>query len=166
MEQTGLLNDVLVGAFRINEGRKGFAIPGKERQGRISYEEGIALALAAFQKVQRNGDPRTIILVEMTFLTQEQQFCTKDDVNTRNSLAYAIQSFRDALRSLEVVENAAEYKIAEKTYLTDPKKRVQGFPADAFYQACCSHQTRSATFFALPVLRCWKRPCWSSGQSI
>jgi hypothetical protein len=55
---------------------------------------------------------------------------------------YAIQAFRDALRSLEVVEDAAGYKYAEKTYPTDPKKRIQGFPMDVFHQACGSHKTR------------------------
>ncbi|MDR1149217.1 MAG: hypothetical protein LBK66_11360, partial [Spirochaetaceae bacterium] len=77
-----------------------------------------------------------------TFLSQELEFCAQDDTETRNSLTYALQAFRDALRALEVVEDAAEYKIAERTYPTDPKKRVQGFPADAFHQACGSHKTR------------------------
>jgi hypothetical protein len=43
LDPTGLLNDVFEGAFRIDDGRKGFAIPGKERQGRISYENGIEM---------------------------------------------------------------------------------------------------------------------------
>jgi hypothetical protein len=98
--------------------------------------------MSAFQEAQRGGDPMTIILAEVYFLTQELQFCPKGDTNTINSLTYAIQSFRDALRSLEVVEDAASYNIAEKTYPTDPKKRVQGFPADAFHQACGSHKMR------------------------
>jgi hypothetical protein len=142
LDRTGLLNDIFEGAFRIDDGRKSFAIPGKERQGRISYENGISLAMSAFQEAQRSADPQTLILAEVYFSTQELQFCAKDDTDTRNSLTYAIQAFRDALRSLEVVEDAAGYKIAEKTYPTDPKKRVQGFPADAFHQACGSHRTR------------------------
>jgi hypothetical protein len=78
----------------------------------------------------------------MAFLSQELEFCAEGDTGTRSSLTYAIQAFRDALRSLEVVEDAVGYKIAEKTYPTDPKKRVQGFPADAFHQACGSHKVR------------------------
>jgi hypothetical protein len=142
LDRAGLLNDILVGANHITEGRKGFAIPGKERQGRITYEDGIALALSAFQEIRREADPQTFVLAEVYFLTQELQFCVGEDTETRSSLTYAIQSFRDSLRSLEAVEDVAAYKIAEKTYPTDLKKRVQGFPADVFHQACGSHQTR------------------------
>jgi hypothetical protein len=152
LDQTGLLNDILAAANNIDDGRKGFAVPGKERQGRISYETGIALALAVFQEAQRSADPQTIILVEVGFLTQELQFCAKADTDTRNSLTYAIQSFRDALRSLEVVEDGAGYKTAEKTYPTDPKKRVQGFPKDAFHQACGSHNVRLRNILRTPGL--------------
>jgi hypothetical protein len=136
--------------LRIDDGRKGFAVPGKERQGRISYEDGIALAMSAFQKAQRRADPQTLILAEVYFLTQELEFCAKGDTDTRNSLAYASQAFRNALRSLEAVDDAAGYKIAEKTHLTDPKKRIQGFPADAFHQACGSHKTRLHNILRAP----------------
>jgi hypothetical protein len=162
LDRIGLLNNIHVGASNIDEGRKGFAIPGKERQGRISYEDGIALAMAAFQEAQRSADPQTIILVETAFLSQELEFCAKGDIDSRNSLAYAIQAFRDAgppqvaMRSLEAVEDAAGYKIAEKTHPTDPKKRVHGhlrwsgFPADAFHQACSSHKTRLHNILRAP----------------
>jgi hypothetical protein len=40
LEQIGLINNIFTSAFRIDDGRKGFAVPGKERQGRISYENG------------------------------------------------------------------------------------------------------------------------------
>jgi hypothetical protein len=52
MDQTGLINNILVGASNIDNGRKGFVVPGEERQGRISYESGIALAMATFQEAQ------------------------------------------------------------------------------------------------------------------
>jgi hypothetical protein len=145
-----LLNDVLAGAYDIDNGRKGFAVPGKERQGRVSYENGIALAMSAFQEAQRSADPQTLILAEVYFLTQELQFCAKVDTDTKNSLTYAIQSFRDALRSLATVEDAASYKIAETTHPTDPKKRVQGFPKDAFHQACGSHNVRLRNVLRTP----------------
>jgi hypothetical protein len=35
LDQAGLLNDILIGANHITEGRKGFAIPGKERFDRV-----------------------------------------------------------------------------------------------------------------------------------
>jgi hypothetical protein len=151
-----LINDVFAGAYNIDDGRKGFAIRGKEQRGRISYEKGIALAMSAFQEAQRIADPQTIILVEMTFLTQELEFCAKGDPDTRNSLTRALQAFRDALRSLEVVEDAVMYKSAEKTHPTDQKKRVHGhlrwpgFPLDAFHQACGSHKTRLRNILRTP----------------
>jgi hypothetical protein len=150
VDPTGLIADVLTSAFRIDDGRKGFAIPGKEREGRISYEDGIALALATFQEAQRSADPQTLILVEVTFLSQELEFCAKGDTDTKNSLPRALQSFRDSLRSLEVVEDAERYKSAEMTHPTDPKKRVEGFPKDAFHQACASHQARLRNILRTP----------------
>jgi hypothetical protein len=150
LDRTGLLSEILAAANKIDDWGKGFAVPGKERQGRISYETGIVLAMSAFREAQRSADPQTLILVEVGFLTQELQFCAKGDTDTRNSLTYAIQAFRDALRALEVVEDAAGYKTAEKTYPTDPKKRVQGFPEDAFHQACGSHKTRLRNILRTP----------------
>jgi hypothetical protein len=150
LDQIGLINDVITSAYNIDDGRKGFAVSGKERQGRISYESGIALAMSVFQEAQRSADPQTLIRAEVGFLSQELEFCAKGDTDTRNSLTYAIQRFRDALRSLEAVEDAVMYKSAEKTHPTDPKKRVQGFPKDAFHQACASHNTRLRNILRTP----------------
>jgi hypothetical protein len=150
LDQIGLIDNVVTSAYNIDVGRKGFAVPGEERQGRISYEDGIAHALAAFQEAQRIADPQTLILAEVGFLTQELEFCAKGDTDTRNSLTRAIQSFRDALRSLEVVEDAVLYTSAEKTHPTDPKKRVEGFPKDAFHQACASHKARLRNILRTP----------------
>jgi hypothetical protein len=49
------------------------------------------------------------------------RICAKGDRDTRDSLTYAIQSFRNVLRSLEVVEDAVGYRSTEKTYPMDPK---------------------------------------------
>jgi hypothetical protein len=46
------------------------------------------------------------------FLQQELQFCNVNDTDSQSSLSQAIQSFNDALRSLEAVQDAG-YKIAE-----------------------------------------------------
>jgi hypothetical protein len=40
------------------------------------------------------------------------------------------------------VEDAAGYKVADKTWPHNPKGRIQGFPKDAFHQACIAHRTR------------------------
>jgi hypothetical protein len=150
VDQIGLLDNILKSAYNIDDGRKGFAVPGKERKGRVSYERGIALALVTFQEAHRSADARTLILVEMAFLNQELQFCDEGDTDTRSSLLHAIQGCEDALRSLEVVEDAVGYTYAEKTHPTDPKKRVRGFPGDAFHQACSSHQTRLRNILRTP----------------
>jgi hypothetical protein len=72
---TGLVNSIITATAGIDSGRKGFATRGKEQEGRISYEKGIALALTAFKEAQATADPQTMILAEYTFLTQELEFC-------------------------------------------------------------------------------------------
>jgi hypothetical protein len=47
LAKTGLLRSIADAATAIDLGRKGFATRGKEQEGRISYERGIAEALSA-----------------------------------------------------------------------------------------------------------------------
>jgi hypothetical protein len=141
MEVTGLINSIFLSVENIDFGRKGFAIKGKEHEGRISYEDGIATALTAFQEAQSSADPETIILSEYTFLGQELQFCNEQDTDSRSSLTQAIQSFDDAFLSLEAVEDTG-YKIADKAFPHNIKNRIQGSPKDSFHQACIAHRTR------------------------
>jgi hypothetical protein len=44
----GLVNSINNADIQIDSGRKGFAIIGKEQEGRINYEEGISAAMTAF----------------------------------------------------------------------------------------------------------------------
>ena len=74
MEAIGLVDKVYEAATAIDFGRKGFAIKGKAEEGRLSYERGISVALSTFRDAQSSVDPKTIILVEYTFLAQELQF--------------------------------------------------------------------------------------------
>jgi len=53
LDPTGLLRNIYKAALAIDSGRKGFAIIGKERKGRISYEKGIAQAMSAFKEAQK-----------------------------------------------------------------------------------------------------------------
>jgi hypothetical protein len=97
--------------------------------------------MTAFQEAQETAEPQVLILAELAFLQQELQFCDESNrgfaaKSTRSSLNQAIQDFEDALRCLITVENKALYQAAETTHLTRPEKRVQGFPKDAFHQAC------------------------------
>ncbi|GHV79009.1 hypothetical protein AGMMS49944_08000 [Spirochaetia bacterium] len=62
----------------------------------------------------------------------------------------AIQDFEDALRCLTTVGNNMLYKAAETTHLTRPEKRIQGFPKDAFHQACHAHRTRIQNHLRVP----------------
>jgi hypothetical protein len=73
----------------IDNGRKGFATRGKAEEGRISYEDGIAKALATFKEAQSSADPQTMILAEYTFITQEL---------TMKLLAYFDKNITEALK--------------------------------------------------------------------
>ena len=141
MDLTGLINSIYEAAADIEAGRKGFATRGKEQEGRIFYEDGIALALSSFQEAQSSADPQIIILAEYTFLTQELEFCEKTDKDSISSLTIAIQSFDDAFLAIEAVEGL-HYDTVEQAIPHSGKHRVKGFPMDAYHIACHSHKTR------------------------
>jgi len=142
MDLTGLIADIISGSNNIDIGRKNLTTDGLEHSGRLSYEDGIATTQAAFSNARDSADPQTMIMVELTFLRQELQFCSETDTITRSSLNQAIQSFNDALRSLKIVEDNTLYRGAEATYPSASKYRYQGFPRDAVHLACASHRTR------------------------
>ena len=142
MAPAGLLNSIILGAASIDKSRKYLAADGFEHAGRLSYENGITIALDTFKSAQYSADPQTMILVEMVYLQQELQFCNEADTITNSSLMQAIQSFKDALRSLKIVEESALYKAAEATYPTAAKYRYYSFPRDAIHLACAAHRTR------------------------
>ena len=142
MDHSGLVNSIYDAAIAIDSGRKGFATRGKEHEGRLSYEQGIALALSSFKDAQSTVDPQIIILAEYTFISQELQFCKETDKDTLSSLNQAIKSFDDAFLALNTVEDATLYQGAETTFPHSGKYRVNGFPKDAFHIACIAHRTR------------------------
>jgi hypothetical protein len=150
--ETGLVNSINNAAIHIDSGRKGFAIRGKEQEGRISYETGIAAALTAFQDAQSTGDPKTIFLAEYTFISQELELCDKSDKDALNSLNNAIQGFDDAFLAFEVVDNKTLYQAVEKTHPHSKKYRVKGFPRDSFHVACGSHIARIKNILKTPGL--------------
>jgi hypothetical protein len=151
MDPTGLVLNINDAALAIEFGRKGFATKGKAEEGRISYETGIALALSTFKDAQSTVDPQIIIFVEYTFITQELQFCEKDDKDSQSSLTKAIQSFDDAFLALKSIEKP-DYKIADEIFPHYGKYRVSGFPKDAFHIACISHKTRLQNILRTPGL--------------
>jgi hypothetical protein len=81
LELAGLINRITTATASIDYGRKGFATRGKEKEGRINYENGIERAMTSFREAQA-ADPQTILLAEYTFITQELEFCEKTDKST------------------------------------------------------------------------------------
>ena len=150
MELTGLLNNIVYGAYNIDKGRKYLTTDGFEHVGRLSYEDGISTALECFKNAQASADPLIMILVELTFLQQEFQYCDESDNFSRGSLTQAIQSFEDALRSLKTVEDSVLYQAAETTYPTTSRFRYHGVPRDAVHTACASHKTRLQNSLRVP----------------
>ena len=151
MDLIGYVRSITQAAFAIDSGRKGFATRGKEQEGRIYYEKGIAEATTAFKEAQATADPQTIILVEYTFLTQELQFCDESDKDSFTSLTQAIQNFDDAFLALKTVEDSTLYKVAETIIPHHKKHRVKGgYPKDSFHFACGSHKTRIQNILRSP----------------
>jgi len=142
MDLAGLLDNIVLAALNIDKGRKNLTLDGFEHAGRLFYEDGITTTLDIFKNAQASADPQTMILVELSFLRQEFQFCDETDTITRSSLTQAIQSFEDSIRCLKVVEDSNLYRGAEATYPTAPKYRFHGFPRDAIHLACAAHKTR------------------------
>jgi hypothetical protein len=151
LDLNGLFDSINEAAIQIDMGRKGFAIRGQEQEGRISYEDGIAGAMAIFQEAQASSDPQALILSEYSFISQEFQLCDKSDTDTINSLTKAVQSFDDAFLALKAVEKAG-YKTADETYPHNVKYRVNGFPKDSFHIACIAHKTRLQNILRTPGL--------------
>jgi len=136
LDQRGLIINIYNAVVAIDSGRKGFATRGKEQEGRLSYENGIAEALTAFKEAQATANPQAMILAEYTFITQELELCPKTDKNAINSLTKAIQLFDDAFLALQVVENSVFYKEAEKTHPHTKEYRIKGYPKDSYHIAC------------------------------
>jgi len=142
LDLTGLKSRIMDGAASIAMGRRCLMLDGREREGRVLYQEGIAAVFECFKEALATRDPAVIILSEQTYVEQELEACDPNDKDTYGSLTAATQGFDDALRSLEVVRAPAVYREAAKTYSTIPKNRVDGCPNDVFHQACGGHATR------------------------
>jgi hypothetical protein len=152
LDLAGLINRITNATAGIDYGRKGFAIIGKEREGRINYETGISEAKSAFKEAQATADPQIILLAEYTFITQELEFCEKTDKDAINSLSRAIRFFDDAFLALEVVKDKTLYQATEKTYPHDGKYRIKGYPMDAYHIACKGHKGRLQNILKTPGL--------------
>jgi len=141
LDLNGLVNSITNAVIYIDAGRKGFATRGKEQEGRISYEDGVSMAMSAFQQAQASADPQALILAEFAFITQEFQLCDKSDNDTHDSLTKAIESFDDAFLAVKALDEQ-DCKSIDSFFPHNSKYRVNGFPKDSFHIACISHKTR------------------------
>ena len=165
MDLIGLAGKIAEAEMAIDAGRKGFAIRGKEQEGRISYEIGIDKARSFFEKAQASTDPLALILAEYTFITQELQLCAETDVEAFGSLTLAKQSFDDAFLALQVVENGAVYREADKLFPHRAVYRFGGYPKDAFHIACMSHKTRLQNILRAPGIDPIEKALLKSGYT-
>jgi hypothetical protein len=149
LDLRGLIISITVATTSIDAGRKGFATRGKEGEGRISYEDGIAAALSVFQEAQITADSQALILAEYTFITQEYQLCEKSDKDTVDSLIKAIESFDDAFLALRALVEL-DCKSVDSFFPHNGKYRVSGYPKDACHIACIAHRTRLQNILRTP----------------
>jgi len=152
LDLRGLVVSIYETVTNIDTGRKGFAIEGKEREGRLSFEDGIARALTYFKEAQVSADPLALLFAEYAYLTQELELTPKSDQDATNSLKKAIGLFDDAFLSLEVVDDKALYQAVEKAFPHDTKYRFKGYPKDSFHIACGSHISRLKNILKTPGL--------------
>ncbi len=149
MDTAGLISSIVEATYSIDAGRKGFATRGKEAEGRISYEDGIAKAMTVFKESYTIADPLTLLLIEYTYITQEKQLCDKSDKDTINSLNKAVESFDDAFLALKTVEDPS-YKATETTFPHNKNFRYKGYPKDAYHIAFIAHKTRLQNIIRAP----------------
>jgi hypothetical protein len=130
------------------------ATDGLEKDGRLSYSEGLDVAMSSFELAQiaASSDLELLILAEYAFLLQELKHCDPSDTETISSLTQAIQSFDDALLSLQAVESGKPYQIADMVYPHSAKHRLKDMPKDAFHIACAAHRTRIGNILRSPGL--------------
>jgi hypothetical protein len=160
MDLISSLNNLVISVNEIDTGRNGFTIPGKEVEGRISFENGISTAMSVFKDAYTTADCEAIILTELTFLQQELQYCSDTNKAVYSSLARAIVDFNDSLNCLKIVKDKKLYKVAAATYLTSPKECVQGMPNDAVQQTCKSHLTRLQNVLKTPGMNPLERTAY------
>ena len=144
MDRIGLLDNIIISEADIAQGRIWLNTDGMEREGRISYQRGLAMALDTFQTVQKlaSEDLALLILAEYTFIAQELELCDPMDSQATSSLQNALLSFDDAFLTLTAVADATLYRGAEMTHPHSVKYRIRGMPRDAFHIMCVAHRTR------------------------
>lgn len=167
MDQIGLIDRVYESVYNIENGRKWLHTEGLEGKGRISYRDGLNMAMEAFDDAQilAASDLATLIHSEITFITQELQFCAPSDTQASSSLKQAIQNFDDSLLALQAVESGDAYRIADLTYPHQGKYRYKEMPKDSFHIACISHRTRISNILRSPGINMAEKELLTKRQS-
>ena len=167
MDRIGLIKRIFESVTLIDTGRKWLVTKGLERKGRVNYFAGLNDALNAFKdaKIIASSDLAALIISELTFITQELQLCDPSDKETSNSLQQAVRSFDDALLALQIVENADNYRIADKTHPHHHKHRVKDMPKDSFHIACLAHRTRIGNMLRTPGINMAEKELLTQRQS-
>jgi hypothetical protein len=154
-----LIVDIADSAIKIHEGRVWLVTDGFERDGRLIYAEGLNVAISSFALAQlaASSDLEMLIVAEYMFLSQELKHCDSSETQTISSLTQAIQSFDDALLSLQAVEMEHLYKVVDMAYPHNAKHRLKDMPKDAFHIACAAHRTRIGNILRTPGLNLTER---------
>ena len=132
MERIGLVDDIVISAIDIDQGRKWLDTDGMEHEGRVTYRRGLVSAIDSFHLARSLADENLELLIraEYVFIEQELLFCDPTDIQAVASLNQAVQDFDDALLSLEAVEGDS-YRVAEMTHPHSSRHRVKGMPKDS-----------------------------------
>jgi hypothetical protein len=152
LDRAGFLDKIIASVTNIYKGRQGLDTDGGEREGRISYQGGIALALDTFQKIQAQTaeDLQLLILAEYSFIGQELEFCDSADTNAITSLEKALIEFDEAFLAFKVLQNTEGYKFVEQVFSHRRECRYRGMPKDAFHIACAGHIARIKNILKSP----------------
>lgn len=142
LEKTGLIVDMMAAVELIAAGRLGIETNLREREGVITFSEGIDEAAALYTELMNSGDCELMVLAEYTYLNKELEYAEENESCAEASAAAAIEAFDDALLSLEAVEDKNLYRGIEMGFPHRGKWRYKGCPNDAFHVACTAHITR------------------------
>ncbi|GHT52435.1 hypothetical protein AGMMS49982_12660 [Bacteroidia bacterium] len=80
------------------------------------------------------------------FGREELRYCNAAETD----VIAGIESFNDALRVLETVQDVAAYRSVETSYPRAPKYSHKGMPKDAFHIACLAASTRRRNTLSTP----------------